>query len=158
MKMNTLRFGEIEIDPKDVIRFPNGLPGFENLNGFIFIKPDEELPFSFLQSIEDGDIAFITTNPFIFYPDYDFEISEAVERELKIQNEADVMVWSIVTIHEEISRASINLLAPVIINIKECLGKQMILNGTDYRTKHKLILNAPESPVEKAASKEEDPC
>src|SRR5690348_2136190 len=119
MKMNTLRFGEIEVDPKDVIRFPSGLPGFETLSGFIIIKPDEELPFSFLQSIDDGDIAFIAMNPFISYPEYEFQLPKAVEQELKIESENDVMIWSIVSIHEEISRASLNLLAPVVINIKK---------------------------------------
>ncbi|HEY0829362.1 MAG TPA: flagellar assembly protein FliW [Bacilli bacterium] len=158
MKLNTLRFGEIETEDEDIIRFPNGIPGFEKLTQFIMIKTDEDLPFSYMQSVDDGDISFIATNPFDFYPNYEFQLSEEVKQELRIQNEEDVMIWSIVSIKEEIVKATLNLLAPVVLNVREGLGKQVILSGTSYQTKHNLISEAALVSTNQSASKEEDPC
>jgi flagellar assembly factor FliW len=139
MLINTVRFGEIEIQDTEIISFPQGIPGFEQLHQFVIIKPNLELPFSFLQSMEDGDVAFIIASPFVFYPGYEFEISEDTKQELAINEEADVLVWNIVSIREGLEDATINLLAPVIINNRDLLGKQIILQGTDYRVKHMLI-------------------
>ncbi|MFD0680765.1 MULTISPECIES: flagellar assembly protein FliW [unclassified Paenibacillus] len=140
MLISTVRFGEIEIQESEIIAFPEGIPGFEQLNQFIIIKPNQELPFSFLQSVEEGAVAFIISNPFVFYPEYEFEISEETKHELSIEAEQDVLVWNIISIRDDLENATINLLAPVIVNIKEQVGKQIVLQGTDYTVKHKLIL------------------
>jgi len=139
MKVATLRFSEIEVKEQEIIHFPQGLPGFEALARFVIIKPDPELPFSFLQSIDDGDIAFILTDPFLFFQDYEFEIPEPIKQDLRIHEEKDVMVWTIVSIKESLTDATANLLAPVILNVREQLGKQVILQNTSYRTKHPLL-------------------
>ena len=147
--IQTLRFGEIEVKASDIVRFPEGLPGFEELISFVIVKPDPEIPFSFLQSVEDGERAFIIVSPFVFYPDYEFHITDEVERELGFESEQDVLVWNIVSIRESLEDATINLLAPVLLNAKKGLGKQVILHGTDYRVKHKLISEAVQTaPVE----------
>ncbi|MEK3719072.1 flagellar assembly protein FliW [Paenibacillus sp. FSL H8-0034] len=139
MEVGTVRFGEIEVQDTEIISFPQGLPGFEQLKQFVIIKPNLELPFSFLQSVEDGEIAFIVVSPFIFYPDYEFEISEDTKRELAIMEETDVMVWNIISIRDSLEDATINLLAPIVLNNRDCLAKQLILQGTNYAIKHKLI-------------------
>jgi flagellar assembly factor FliW len=140
MLIDTVRFGEIEIQDTEIIAFPDGIPGFEKLNQFIIIKPNEELPFSFLQSVEEGAVAFIISNPFVFYPEYEFEISEITKQELSIEAEEDVLVWNIISIRDDLENATINLLAPIIVNTKDQVGKQVVLQGTDYSVKHKLIV------------------
>jgi flagellar assembly factor FliW len=139
MEITTVRFGEIEVQDTEIITFPQGLPGFERLQQFVIIKPNMELPFSFLQSVEDGEVAFIVVSPFVFYPSYEFDISEDAKQELAIMEEMDVLVWNIVSIRDNLEDATINLLAPIIINKRGLVGKQIILQGTDYMVKHKLI-------------------
>ncbi|MDF2958968.1 MAG: flagellar assembly factor FliW [Paenibacillus sp.] len=139
MKFNTIRFGEIEVQDTEVFSFPEGLPGFEQLIRFVIIKPNLELPFSFLQSVEDGGTAFIVVSPFVFYPKYEFELSEETKQELAIKEEQDVLVWNIVSIRDSLEDATINLLAPVILNTRDRLGKQIVLHGTEYMVKQKLI-------------------
>jgi flagellar assembly factor FliW len=139
MEISTVRFGEIEIQETEIITFPQGIPGFEQLQQFVIIKPNLELPFSFLQSVEDGEVAFIVVSPFVFYPAYEFDISEDTKQELAIKQETDVLVWNIVSIRESLEDATINLLAPIILNSKDLLGKQIILQGTNYTVKQKLI-------------------
>lgn len=139
MKLTTLRFGDIEVDTEQKIVFAHGIPGFDELRNFVLLQPDPEVPFTFLQSLEDGELSFILTNPFAFYPEYEFVLPDTTKEELNIENESDCSIWSIVSVKESIQDATLNLLAPVIIQDKEKIGKQIILQGTPYRTKHALI-------------------
>jgi flagellar assembly factor FliW len=139
MVIDTVRFGELDVQEADIFKFPDGIPGFEQLHRFIIVKPNQELPFSFLQSVEEGAVAFIIVNPFVFYPEYEFEISEETKQELRIKAEEEVLVWNIVSIRDDLDNATINLLAPVIINTTEQLGKQIVLQGNTYTVKHRLI-------------------
>jgi flagellar assembly factor FliW len=143
VKIETRQFGELDIREEDIVKFERGLPGFEQLKRFIFVEPDPDLPFSFLQSVEDADVAFIVTNPFLFYPDYEFELSPSVQEELNIVSERDVAVWSVVTVREKASDATVNLLAPLVVNVKEKRGRQIVLHDSGYGTKHPLFREKP---------------
>jgi flagellar assembly factor FliW len=140
MIVNTQSFGELDIDPKDVYEFANGIPGFEENQRYIIVQPDPEMQFCYIQSIEVNNLAFLVCNPFLFYADYDFQLSDAFQQELNIENEADVAVWSVVTIDRHNNEVSLNLLAPIVVNIRDKRGKQIILHDSDYQTKHKLVL------------------
>lgn len=139
MKLSTMRFGEMVIDQNKIIAFPQGIPGFEENKRFIILRPDEEIPFSFLQSVDNGDLSFIITNPFWFYKDYEFDLPLNEQIQLKVQHKEELEVWSIITVRDNIKEATLNLQAPVIINNKDKLGIQVILHETDYHTKHKLL-------------------
>ncbi len=143
MKVKTSQFGEIEVQAEEIFKFPNGLPGFEQKHDYIIIQQSDTTPFSFLQSIsgEENAYSFIITDPFLFFSDYEFELPPHVLEELKVEKEADIMIWSIVSIRKSISDATINLLAPIILNVSKKLGKQIVLHDSNYRTKHNLISN-----------------
>lgn len=145
MKINTLQFGEVEITKEQIITFANGIPAFEDLRKFAIIELDEEVPFSYMQSVDDGDLFFLITNPFLFEPTYDVQLPESVVEELDIQSEGDVSVWAIVTVPEQLKDATMNLLAPIIINCRNNLGKQVILHDTHYKTKQHLITEQKKS-------------
>jgi len=140
MKLNTRHFGEIEINDTEIITFPNGLLAFEDHKRFIIIEnPDKEVPFHWLQSIDDGDIAFVVINPFIFKKDYEFDIPQAVTDKLAIKEEKDVAVYTIVVVPEDVSKMTANLSGPIIINTIKKLGKQIILDDKRYTTKHLIL-------------------
>jgi flagellar assembly factor FliW len=137
MKLDTKHFGEIEIDEEKIISFPEGIPGFEDQKRFVIINNnDSENPFDWLQAVDKGSLSFVIINPFLVKPDYDFALSKSVEEKLKIENEKDVAVYTIAVIPEDIKKITINLSGPVIINAKEKLGKQIILNDERYSTKY----------------------
>jgi flagellar assembly factor FliW len=150
MKLSTLRFGEIEIAEEDIFTFPHGIPGFEDKTRFIMLQPDESVQVTFLQSIEEGTLAFIVTNPFIFFPDYEFDLPETVEKEIGIESEADVMIFSMLSITQPKDQFSLNLLAPIVLNLREKTGKQIVLHHTNYRTKH-FFSFAPKAQEQSAA-------
>lgn len=139
MKIRSALFGEITIEEDQLITFPQGLPGFEDLRRFILVHPDEQLPFSYLQSAEEEALSFILTDPYLFEPSYEFQLPDSAVSELEIESEQDVLVRAIVTIKDKVEDATMNLLAPVVFNVRRRLAKQVILHDTDYQTKHRLI-------------------
>ncbi|MCM3718464.1 flagellar assembly protein FliW [Fictibacillus phosphorivorans] len=127
----------IEIQESGILHFEQGLPGFEDETQFVLL-PMEGTPFSTLQSVTTKDLAFFTTNPFLFFKEYDFELAETVQEQLKVKEESDVLVQVILTIHETLDRSTANLQAPVVINVKESLAKQVVLTDNRYKTRHEL--------------------
>jgi flagellar assembly factor FliW len=140
MKYQTARFGEIQVEEDKIITFPLGLPGFETFYRYILLQPDESLPISFMQSMDDSELAFLVVDPFLYYSDYAFDLSEDAQKELEIESDGDVMIWSIVTIKDQIAEATLNLKAPIILNQKKKIAKQIILHDSTYTTKHLLML------------------
>lgn len=128
----------IEISKEDILHFEQGLPGFEDEKQFVLL-PMEGTPFSTLQSVATKELAFFTTNPFLFFKEYDFELVELVQKQLKIEEESDVLVQIILTMQEPLEKSTGNLQAPVVINVKENLAKQVILTDNKYRTRHELL-------------------
>ena len=140
MILNTRHFGEIEIEEEEIITFADGVPGFEDLSKYVVIQnPDSEVPFNWLQSVEEQELAFVIVSPFIFKKDYDFELSKTVVEKLKIEEPNDVSVYSIVVVPDDITKMTANLMAPVIINNKTKMGKQVVLDNSNYHTKHFIL-------------------
>ncbi|WNR44694.1 flagellar assembly protein FliW [Paenibacillus roseipurpureus] len=141
MMVHTLFFGELQVEDANVITFAQGIPGFEDLTTFTLVQPDNSVPFSYMQSIQDGELAFLVTDPFLFFKDYDFSLPDAALQELKIAQREDVQVWSVVTVNDDYSKITVNLLAPIILNLTSKLAKQIILHDSGYHVKHELILS-----------------
>jgi len=136
MELTTRYFGKIEIDEKEIIHFPQGLPGFLEHKDYYLISINEESPFIIMQSIDDKDIAFITIPPWYVRNDYEFEINEQVKKLLKIESREDLLILVISTVKEELSDMTVNLTAPLVINYRSRLGKQVILDDGKYPVKY----------------------
>ena len=59
MKINTTRFGEINVPGVCIVRFENGLPGFARLKKYALIPYAEESPFYILQSVSNPDLTLL---------------------------------------------------------------------------------------------------
>ena len=139
-KIYTSRFGELEVDEAKVVHFQNGIPAFENEHEFIVLPYDEESPYYFMQSLNSPDLAFLLTIPFLFFPDYSFEIDDATIKELDVKNSDKLLYYSMITIpNGSIRYMTANLLAPVVINIENMQAKQVVLENSNYTTKHRLF-------------------
>lgn len=143
MKVKLPHAGEIEIADEEMINFTQGPPAFEEFTKFFIIDPEEEnYPFKLLQSAEEESLGFILTDPFIFKPDYDFELNEETLQELQIEDASDIVVYVILVIPDKVEDISANMAAPVIINARKRLARQVILDDSDYQTRHKVFNNA----------------
>ncbi|AYF55040.1 flagellar assembly protein FliW [Clostridium botulinum] len=139
MKLETKCHGIIEYNKDDIIEFKKGIPGFDNLKKFINFPIENNEVFSVLHSIENNEIGFIVTSPFSVINDYEINLDDNVINRLKIEKEKDVLVLNTVTLHSKLENITVNLCAPIVINIKTKLGEQIILNNGKYEIKHPLF-------------------
>ncbi|RUT33274.1 flagellar assembly protein FliW [Paenibacillus zeisoli] len=142
MIIETLSWGSIDISEEQIYHFLKGIPGFEGETKFVLIH-GEEGPFSYLQSTEDKSVSFLVADPFVFYPNYEFELPDAEAEELGIQEE--VLVRCVVTLKDPVEESTINLLAPIVLNPVTFRGKQVVLNKTNYQTRQSLWNNQDNS-------------
>lgn len=116
MMVNTKRFGLVEINEDQVITFIGPVLGFENLKKYAFVSTGEDRqPFEFLQAIEDENLTFIVTDPFVFFKDYEFQLDKHWTEALDVHREEDIQVMVIVTVRSP-EDITCNLRAPIVIN------------------------------------------
>ncbi len=139
LKVKTTRFGEIEVPESDVIQLPLGLIGFPELKKYVLLDHDKESPFKWFQSLEDGAIAFVLIDPLLFKPDYVAEVTDGELGELEVAAEEDLVISVIVTVPSNPQNMTANLKAPLIFNLKNRRGKQVILNTSQYNTRHNIM-------------------
>lgn len=144
MHLETKYVGKIEVDEQNIIHFETGLPGFKEENKFILIDLPGNEVLQILQSVQTAELAFIVTNPHLFYQDYEFKLDDYIIEALQIEHERDVVVLSIMTIQDPFHTSTINLQAPVIINKRNKLAKQYILPSDKYPVKAEISLPTSE--------------
>ncbi len=142
MKINTKYHGEIEIKDEEIIHFPSGVPGFSEEKSFIIIPFTDDGLLQILQSMVTPGLGFVVTNPFHFFPDYDFELDKDAVEKIQIESEKEINILSILNVQEDFKQTTANLQAPLVINDKKQIGKQVILTKTPYNTKHHIFNEA----------------
>jgi len=140
MKISTTRFGDIEVDDNNVITVLGGIIGFENYYRFVILDFLKESQFRWLQSLNDPEVAFVICDPWYFFKDYNFELSDEYQNELEIESLDDIVAVAISTIPADITKTTLNLISPIIINLKKMIGKQVILYNSSYSTTHRIVL------------------
>ena len=138
MKVNTTRFGELQVNNEDIINFSEGLLGFEKLSQFFVVDPGDSTLILWLQSIEDASIAFPIIEPKIFKPDYVAKLLPADMNSVKIENVNEAKIYSILTIPSDITTMSANLKAPVVINNEKKIAKQIVLQDNKLTVKFEM--------------------
>jgi flagellar assembly factor FliW len=134
MLLDTKHFGEINYNEGDVITFREGIPGFFDVTSFILITEGDDTPFSWLQCIEDTDLAFVLMDVKSVLPDYSPDISaDSLEG---IADGGELVCYNIVVVPQDISKMRVNLRAPVIINMKTKLGRQVVAQNEDYSVQY----------------------
>ena len=132
MRLETTRFGEIEIDEQSTITFTQPIIGFQEYRRFVVIPGPEEGAITWLQSCESGELAFLLMDPRHVMPDYKIKLGEHELSELAATNVDELDVYTIVVVPEDRTQVRTNLKAPILINPKHRLGKQTILDRSNY--------------------------
>lgn len=139
MIVKTGRFGQLTISEEEVIEFPFGVLGFPENKKFCLVDPGDETLILWLQSLDDPNLAFPLLEPKIFRTDYSVRLSGTELRELKLDNINQSAVFSILTIPDQIDQMTANLKAPLVINLKEQIAKQVVLQENEYSIKHPMF-------------------
>lgn len=131
MVFETSRFGLLEYEEDKVITFSGGMPGFKKYQNYTIVVI-EESPFQYLQSVEEGTLAFIIASPFDFFREYEFELPEQLKEAMNLHSKEQIQVYNIVNVQGELAAATMNLAAPIIINTTDRTGMQYILPNGGY--------------------------
>ncbi len=141
MKIKTTRFGELEVDKKDIIEFTEGLLGFENLKNFFIVDPGDQTLILWLQSVDDAATAFPIIEPKIFQPNYMVKLLPVELNSLSLENLQNASVYTILTIPQNVTEMSANLKAPVIINNKTKAARQIVLQDSKLEVRYKMYMD-----------------
>jgi len=141
VNLSTNNFGNLSIEKENIITFEQGLLGFEELKQFAIIDVEECLPFEWLVSVEDPIVAFPILNPTLFFSDYKPSLSKDDLVLLDIKKEIDVEMFCIVMLGKKPEDVTLNLKGPILINMKNKMGKQIVLTEDFYSLHHPLVRN-----------------
>lgn len=118
------------------IQLQGSVRGFEHLNIFTLHVIEEAVQFAYLQSLEEEGVGFVVASPFELVGEYTFEIEEVDKGKISLTRHEDALVLSILTLKEPFIHSTVNLLAPIIINVSNMQGLQIVLPPKyDYGTK-----------------------
>lgn len=133
MKLNTTRFGGIEVSEDLLFEFVNPILGYDDETQFALIEHNQNSNFRWLQSVKTPELAFAVTMAAFFDIDYSFELPDNTQDELEIVDADDLWAFNIVVIpHENPRNSTINLLAPIIFNTKNNKAAQVVLAGSNF--------------------------
>jgi flagellar assembly factor FliW len=149
--LDTKNFGRVAFETEDMIEFPRGLPGFEDRRRFLAIRQQQTAPLVFLQSLEDPELCFTTAPVLAVDPSFRLKLSEedrdaaglGAVRRPRIGKD----VWALAVISVRETGPTVNLLAPLVINLRSLRAVQAVMRESAYSHQHAL----PE-PAEAACS------
>ena len=149
MEIVTTRFGTLDVDDERIIEFPKGLLGFPERTRYALIQTGEENYFFWLQCVDEPNLAFVVTDPSIFFKEYEVPIKDETQAELGLEDVAFAQVFVICNKVEDWLTG--NLLGPIVVNAQNRLAQQVVLTEKKWTTRQPLLKLQAEVPLAKSA-------
>ena len=149
MEIQTSRFGRISVDDDRLITVPNGLLGFPSFTRYALIQSGQEQYFLWLQSVDEPSLAFLVTDPSLFFKDYNVPVWKETAQELQLADPATLQVFVICNKVGEWLTG--NLLGPLLVNAQNHLAQQVVLTEKKWTTRQPLLRLGAEVPLAKSA-------
>ena len=124
MLINTSRFGPVPVKPEDIFTFPHGLIGLETCRRWVLLSDAHNDAIGWLQSANLPETALAVLSPRRFLPDYQVRVGRGQLAPLELNGIDQAFVLNIVAKNE--GRLTVNLKAPLIINLNRRLGRQVV--------------------------------
>lgn len=124
MQISTRHFGSVEIDADDILLFPRGIVAFEDCRHWVLLSDEENPALAWLQSISRGDVALPVVSPRRFAPEYAVHVVRGQLATLEFSQFDHAYVLTVVSKSD--GDLTLNLKAPLIINLDRRLGRQVI--------------------------------
>ncbi|MCX7569469.1 flagellar assembly protein FliW [Tumebacillus sp. DT12] len=137
--IESIHLGVVEVPEDQVYTFESGLYGLEEYTRFALICLDDSLPFRYLQAVDEPGICMLVGDPFTFRSDYEFDLAEGDVASLGEPQSEHLAVWVTVSAKDTLQDATMNLLAPVVLNVQKRLGRQVVLHNSGYPTREPLF-------------------
>lgn len=128
MTIMTRDFGELEIDEKNILTFPNGLFAFEESHTFALLSPlGEDTYPMWLQATDSVTPCFIVFDPRLIDNSYEITLNSSEKKLLKLEDESKASCLAIAVVPDDFRNTTVNMKSPIIINTEEKLAAQVIL-------------------------------
>ena len=151
-RLQTSCFGEMEYSSESVFHFPSGLPGFEGEQSFVFLEQPHTAPLLFMHSLSNSELCFILLPILVADPQYRLVLASEDMAELGLREGCeprigeDILCGALVCAGTEESPATVNLLAPIVVNLKAKIGLQVIQTQSGYSHRHPLFAQEELAP------------
>ena len=137
MNVETTRFGVVDVDEDRILSFSSGLLGFSSYKNYALLQPDDDGAFFWLQSIEAPELAFVVTDPTLWVKDYEVKIRQEQMEKLALEDAADTQVFVIINKYADTLTA--NLQGPLVVNMGNRRGAQLVLADRRWTTRHEIV-------------------
>jgi flagellar assembly factor FliW len=142
------RFGEMTYAETDVIAFPWGLPGFPTSRRWLLLSLETQPGFVWLQSLDEVKTALPTIDPCLVFEDYDPKLPAYAFVALEVKDAADFTTLCVVVVTENAEEMTVNLMAPIIVNLRTRRARQVLLDNSSYSVREPI----PRKTLEAAAN------
>lgn len=149
MKIETSRFGNMEVDENRLLSFDEGILGFPTQKDYALVQTGHGSGFYWLQSVCTPDLAFVVCDPRLFVTEYQVpvKLDELVTIELRDAESAQVFV----IVNKVGDLLTGNFQGPLVVNVKNRHAKQLVLSDKRYSTRHPLMRVPARRVAEKIA-------
>ena len=159
MLIQTSRFGPVTLNKDDVLDFPEGILGFNDLRKFVLLDDPNDEIFAWLQSCEIAEIAFPVLEPELFTQNYKLSLTKHDLEGLGLQKQEKVRAFSIITIPDDPTLMTANLKAPVVINVETRQARQIVLQDNQLAIREPIftklqgrVVQNPQASIKSQAS------
>lgn len=139
MLIDTIRFGQVDIDPQKVITFTEGLPGLEEHKTYSVLQFEEGNPILWLQCTTAPEVCLPVIDSFLADSGYAFNIDDTDVAGLEIKSPEEIHTVSVLVIPEHIADMTANMAAPIVINMRTNRAKQIMLGGGEYNVRYPIF-------------------
>ena len=130
MQVDTTRFGKIEIAEKELITFPWGIPGFEELKSYVLLEYKNG-PFQWLQSVEEPSVAFVVCAPDFLGMVY--SAPDAKKSLINLEHDEDLVVLDIVSFNRAQRAVRFHVKSPLLFNVASRIGYQWTMEADELK-------------------------
>lgn len=139
MIINSRVFGEVEVADDKIITFESGMPGFEEYKTYTLMYDVEKAKrtIMWLQCIEEPELAFPVIEPMKVCEDYNPVVEDEWLTALgEVESDDDYFLLAVFTVPADLTKMTVNLKAPIVINMKTMKACQIIVNNDEYPVKY----------------------
>lgn len=152
MQIQTSRFGSVSIESDDVLTFPEGLLGFNELRQFVLLDDPTDEIFAWLQSCEEPNIAFPLLEPELFAPSYAIHLTKHDLEALNLESNRGSRSFAIITIPQDPTQMTANLKAPIVINVAKRVARQCVLQDNQLAIREPIFTRLQQRVVQNPKS------
>lgn len=127
-------------EEKDVIVFDEGLIGLPDLRRAVLLNLPDYQPFCWLAALDNPETQFLVANPHEIFSSYQSYIPAEIASLIEPNSQQQPEILVIVKISSDWTKTTINLRAPIFVNLETKRAAQAVLSGTNYRLDEKLPL------------------